>query len=331
MRVQPFSCLVASLLVVLMSACGNREPAVQPTTTHTPRPKRIAIFKIVEHPAIDAMEKGFREALSRDPAMSTVELKTYNANGNESTVTVYADTIVQSGYDAAFVLGTPCAIKLKERTTTMPIILGGATDPVGTGLVASVARPGGNVTGTTDLPPFGEHLRYLKALIPRAQTVGVVFNPAEDNSRLAVEALERAANGQNLKVRRIPIHAAVEISPAIAAAANSIQALCLPTDNLVYSNMANALTAAATVRLPAFSCDEESVKNGAVFSVAVNYYDLGTLSARMARDILVDGRKPAEMPIGEIHNPPIFVNRRVVTQLGLKQPEKWDTPVHSVD
>jgi putative ABC transport system substrate-binding protein len=329
-RVKSISCLISSLLMVWMSACGNREPAVQTATTQASRPKRIAIFKIVEHPAIDAMEKGFRDALARDPDLATAEMKTFNANGIEANVGMNADAIVQGGYDAAFVLGTPCAVQLKARTTTMPIILGGATDPVGTGLVASASHPGANITGTTDLPPFGEHLRFLRAMIPHMQTVGVIFNPGEDNSRLAVKALERAATAQNLKVRQIPVHAAVEISPAIAASSGSIQALCLPTDNLIHSNMVPAVRAAATVRLPAFDCDEDSVKNGALFSVAVSYYDLGTLSARMAHDILVSGKKPADMPIAEIGNPQVYVNTRVASELGLKPPAQWGTPVHEV-
>ena len=329
MRIKSISCLIASLLILLMSACDNRESAVQPTT-QTPRPKRIAIFKIVEHPAIDAMEKGFREAIARDPAMANTQFQTYNANGNEGSVAMYADTIVRGGYDAAFVLGTPCAVQLKARTKTMPIVLGGATDPVGTGLVASAAKPGANITGTTDLPPFAEHLRFLRALMPHVQTVGVIFNPGEDNSRLAVEALERVARTQQLNIKRIPIHAAVEISPAIAANAHSIQALCLPTDNLVHSNMGPALRAAATVRLPAFDCDVDSVKSGALFSVAVSYYDLGTLSARMVHDILVGGKNPADMPIGEIDKPQVYINERVASDLGLTPPEKWGTPVHVV-
>jgi putative ABC transport system substrate-binding protein len=330
MRIKSISCLAASLLMVLLSACNNKESDVQPAATKVARPKRIAIFKIVEHPAIDAMEKGFRDALAHDPALANTQFQTYNANGNEGSVAMYADTIVAGNYDAAFVLGTPCAVQLKSRTKTMPIILGGATDPVGTGLVASVAKPGGNITGTTDLPPFGEHLRYLRALLPKVQTVGVIFNPGEDNSRLAVDALERAAGAQQLKVKRIPIHAAVEISPAIASNASSIQALCLPTDNLIHSNMGPAVRAALTVHLPAFDCDVDSVKTGALFSVAVEYYDLGTLSARMAHDILIGGKKPADMPIGELDNPQVYVNERVASDLGLTPPSKWATPVHVV-
>ena len=330
MRIKPISCLIMSLLVVLLSACGNKESAVPLTSTKAPRQKRIAIFKIVEHPAIDAMEKGFRETLARDSALANTQFQTFNANGNEGSVAMYADTIVGGGYDAAFVLGTPCAVQLKTRTKTMPIILGGATDPVGTGLVASVMKPGGNITGTTDLPPFAEHLRFLRAIVPHVHTVGVIFNPGEDNSRLAVEALERAAGAQQLNIRRIPIHAAVEISPAIATNASSIQALCLPTDNLVHSNMGPAVKAASTVRLPAFDCDVDSVKSGALFSVAVDYYDLGTLSARMAHDILIGGKKPADMPIGEIDNPQVYVNERVASELGLTPPAKWPTPVHVV-
>src|SRR5262245_22458544 len=124
MRIKSISCLITSL-VLFLSACANKEPAASSAAPKTARPKRIAIFKIVEHPAIDAMEKGFREAFAHDPALANTQFQTYNANGNEGSVAMYADAIVAGNYDAAFVLGTPCAVQLKSRTKTMPIILGG--------------------------------------------------------------------------------------------------------------------------------------------------------------------------------------------------------------
>lgn len=298
-------------LFLVFAAVSCRETGVKSAA------RRIAVFKIVQHPAIDAMERGFREAMEHDGALGPVEIVSFNANGRDADIASYADLIAAGEYDLAFVLGTPCALKLKDRTSSLPIIVGGATDPVGTGLVASNAAPGGNITGTTDLPPFEKHLRYLRAIAPNARRVGVVFNQTEANSMLAVRKLEDAARAQGMTVRRIPVSTGSDVPTAVAAARPSIDVLCLPTDNTVQSNIEPIVTAAEALGLPTFNCDRDSVIKGVTFSVAVDYYDLGVLSARIGRDVILKKAVPASTPIAEIENPHIFVNERAFQRLHL--------------
>lgn len=298
---------VAALIVTLLyanTACRKPSAPVDSRPHYT-----IAVFKFVSHPAINAMEDGFTDYLNRVPDIAgRTTIRTFNAEGSSANVPLLAGSIAGGKYDLAFVIGTPCAQSLKDKTTTLPIVLGGATDPVGTGLVRSAERPGGNITGTTDLPPFAKHLKVLRRLLPNVNSIGVIYNSVEPNSRLAVAALEKAASAGRYQVRPIPVTVPGDVGLALAAAANQVGALCLPTDNLVQANIETVVAAADRLKIPTFNCDRDSVKNGVLFSVAVDYRDLGILSAKIAADILLNGQHPAELPIKDLENPKLYLN-----------------------
>ena len=313
---------VALALVVLLLLCCATACRQSPTPTGKGLHYSIAIFKIVDHPAINAMERGFTDYLNRVPEFAgRTTIRVYNAEGSSANVPLFAGSIANGRYDLAFVIGTSCALSLKDKTRTLPIVLGGATDPVGTGLVSSADRPGGNITGTTDLPPFAKHLLILRRLLPHVRTVGVIYNSVEPNSRLAVAALEKAAKPAGYQVRSIPVTGQGDINLALAAAAKRIGVLCLPTDNLVQANIQTVLTAADRLQLPTFNCDRASVQNGVLFSVAVDYTDLGILSAKIAVDILVNGTHPAEIPIRALENPKLYLNGPKLAQFKIGVPE----------
>lgn len=306
--------LFTAILVVNLIACdnGNKEGAAKYS---------IAIFKIIQHPAIDAMQDAFVNYLNQTPELKgQIQFKTFDAGGSSSEVSNLADLIVARDFALAFVLGTPCALALKEKTSTLPIVLGGATDPVATGLVASWNKPGRNMTGTTDLPPFDKHLEVLRRILPNAKRIGVIFNEKEANSVAAVSALNRAIKA-GLSVVHLPIQTPQDLKAVIFGAYRKIDVLCIPTDNMLQANLPIVLAIAEDAQIPSFNCDRASVEKGALFSVAVEYADIGLVSAKMAKEILVNNLKPGDMAIRSLENPQVYINREVARKYGIKLPE----------
>src|SRR5437588_5307787 len=125
-----------------------------------------------------------------------------NASGDMNTARSIADKFVNGGYDLIFSLATPMAQTTKKAASgkSIPIVFGAITDPVSSGLVESMEKPGDNITGTSDQWPYEEQLRLLKEVMPKAQNLCVVFNPGEDNTRYAMEQTRTAANKIGIKL-----------------------------------------------------------------------------------------------------------------------------------
>ena len=284
----------------------------------------VAVFKVLRHPAIDAMEKSFVKYLKDDPEIGRdINFVYFDAGGETYEIGLISDKIVSSNFSLVYVLGTPCAIALKEKTKSIPIVLGGATDPVRTGLVKSWENPGGNITGTTDMPPFEKHIDVLERIMPDSERIGVIYSDNEPNSVAAVESLRKAC-GVRYQLIELPIKSPQDIALAINAVKSDIDILCLPTDNKVQSNLMNVLTSAKDVGIPCFNCDYESVSNGALFSVAVDYSDIGIVSAKMAKEILLKKRSLGEMPIRLLDNPKTYVNESTAHYYGIVLPDDID-------
>ena len=282
----------------------------------------VGVFQVVRHPVLDAMAESFCDDLEQHYP-GRVKFDTKVAGGDAGKTEQMAQQFATGGCDLVFVIGTNQAQSLAKKTSTIPIVLGGATDPEAAGLVQSWERPGKNVTGTSDLSPVGAQLDHLKEVLPKVTRVGIIHNPSEDNSKTIVARFQDACAERNLTPVSVTISSQNEIRQTVVALVGKIDALYAPTDGTVQSAFPMLVKVANELNVPVFNCDEGTAETGALFSVGFNYVDIGRTSAEMAAQIL-DGRaKPESMPIRLVGKSNLYYNERQIEAFGLTVPEAW--------
>lgn len=295
---------------------------INSTRESSPRSYTIGVFQVLRHPVLDEMAKSFEDDLaSRYPDRVKFDVKI--PEGDAAKTEQMAQAFATGDYDLVFVIGTNQAQSLAKKTSTVPIVLGGATDPEAAGLVDSWEKPGGNITGTSDLSPVGAQLDCLRELLPQADRIGIIYNPSEDNSKIILAHFNRQCELKHLTPVAVTVSNQNEIRPTLVALVGKVDALYAPTDATVQSAFPALVKVANELRLPVFNCDEGTVRQGAVFSIGFNYADVGITSAEMAAAILEGKEKPAEMPIRLVGKSTLYFNSGQIEALGLTVPKRW--------
>ncbi len=292
---------------------------VRPTSEDT---YRIGVFQVVRHPVLDSMAESFQAGLEAQyPGKVQFDVKV--PEGDAGKTEQMAQSFASGNHDLVFVIGTNLAQSLAKKTKTMPVVLGGATDPLSAGLVDSWERPGRNITGTSDLSPVAAQLDRLQEILPQAKRIGIIHNPSEDNSKIILHHFKRECEQRSLAPVSVTIASPNDIQQTVVSLVGRIDVLYAPTDATVQSAFPALIRVANEVNLPVFNCDEGTVRKGAIFSVGFNYEDLGRISAEMAASILTGESKPEEMPIRMVDTWTLYYNVEQIQSLGLSVPESW--------
>lgn len=242
--------------------------------------------------------------------------------GNVDLLRPFAEELVRLRVEVIGTLGTPAAIAAKSATNTIPIVLWSAADPVGSGLVASLARPGGNVTGFSFLSPevTAKRLELLRDLVPGLLRVGVLetANPVYRDRRSAFEQTCRALGVQPIFFEVATLG---DVEKAITEMARrGAQGLMVPQEPLFYENSVPVMTVASKFALPTATANGSILIAGAL--VFLNY-DGDEQDERFAWfvDKILRGAKPAELPIQQPTRFSLAVNLKAAKALGLTVPQ----------
>ena len=219
--------------------------------------------------------------------------------------------------------GTPAAQAAKRATSTIPIVLAIIADPVGSGLVASLAHPGGNVTGlslmTTDLS--AKRLQLLKEAIPRLTRVAVLWNPDTPYSPNVIEELKAAAPSLSIELKFVSIQTPEQIVPGFSAVKRTrAQALCVLTDPQFVLQRRKFVELALKAELPTIYGLREFVDEGGLMSYGANLRDSFRRSAGYV-DKILKGAKPGDLPVEQPTKFEFVVNLRTAKALGLTIPQ----------
>jgi putative ABC transport system substrate-binding protein len=243
-------------------------------------------------------------------------------NGNAELLRPFAEELVQLKVELIVTNGTDSALAVRNATTTIPIILWGAGDPVRTGLVETLARPGGNVTGmsivSTEID--AKRLSLLREVLPAARRVGVLLNSTNPISAIRKKDSERIYPTLGLQPIIIEVGAGSEIDPAIAEIFRQRgEALVIPSDSLFYVNRDALLRAALKRSLPSFVASSEMLEAGALVSYS---HSLPEIRRRVAAfiDKILRGAKPADLPIEQPTKFELGINLKTAKSLGLTIP-----------
>jgi putative tryptophan/tyrosine transport system substrate-binding protein len=241
--------------------------------------------------------------------------------GRAERATEIVAEFVRLKVDIIMTSGTPLIAAAMQATSVIPIVFAVAGDPVGTGLVASLARPGGNVTGLSvlavDLP--GKRIELLREVVPGLRRLAIMGNPG--NSIIVREMAEfRAAAGTlGLQAVVLDIRKVEDIAPAFEAIKGNAQALYVCQDLLTFTNRVRINTLALGARLPAMFASREHVETGSLISYGPDFLDLFRRAADYV-DKILKGAKPADLPVEQPTKFDLVINLTTAKALGLTVP-----------
>ena len=216
------------------------------------------------------------------------------------------------------------AAATKRTVTTIPIVFAAAGDPVGTGLVASLARPGGNVTGLSLQQPeiASKRLQILRDLLPNLHTLAILANAGSPNAVLEMSEADAAARRLGLAVVRSEVRKTEDFAPALDALKGRAEALYVCSDPLLTTNRLGINTLALGVRLPTMYGFREFVEAGGLISYGPNFPDLFRRAAEYV-DKILRGTKPADLPVEQPTKLDLVINLTTAKALGLTIPESF--------
>lgn len=279
--------LTAALLAlaVCLAAAGNA------------RAQSVAVTSIVEHPALDAIKDGVKDALAKAGYTEEkgLEWQFQTAQGNTAIATQIARKYVGDNPDVIVAIATPSAQAVVAATKSIPVVYAAVTDPVAAQLVTSFEASGTNVTGVSDKLELEQQIQVIKQILPDARKVGMVYNPGEANSVSVVEELRTLLPTMGMSLVEATAPRTVDVGAAARSLVGKVDVIYTSTDNNVVSAYESLAKVGNDARIPLVTSDTASVARGATAALGLDYYEMGRQAGRIAVRIL-KGEKPGDIP-----------------------------------
>ena len=253
----------------------------------------------------------------------TIVIEIRFAEGKTDQLPRLAAELVRSKVDVIVTSSTPAALAAKHATTTVPIVIGFVADPVGSGIVASLARPGGNITGWThsgrDLR--AKYLELLKAAVPSATRFGVLWNPANQVHQPSMQNIEGAARQLKVELHLASAEESEELERAVSGLMEKrVQALVVFPDGMFQSQTAQIVALAARHRLPAVYGLREFAEAGGLIAYGANVATMHRELSASLVDKILKGARPASLPVAQPTKFDLLINLKTAKTLGLTIP-----------
>jgi putative ABC transport system substrate-binding protein len=275
----------------------------------------------VEKPRLAAFQQGLRE-LGYSESQNIVIEPRY-ADGQYDRLLKLVAQLVRLRVDVLVLTSTPVVLAAKKATTTIPIVMVGIGDPVGSGLVASLAHPGGNITGNALLSPdtTRKRLQLLREAVPKVSRVAVLWNPTNAAGLRTFAEARSGARELGLTLQSLEVSQPVQFERAFAALTKERpDALIATTDPLHQGHVRRVIDFAARQRLPAMYGLREDVLAGGLMSYGANLPDLFWRAATHV-DKILKGVKPSDLPVEQPTKFELVINLKTAKALGLTIPQ----------
>lgn len=283
----------------------------------------ISVSQFVEHPALDAVLKGFQDYLKARKI--DVQYKVHNAQGSMPTANQIGHQIMGEKPDMILAIATPtataCAQALKKapHMQKTPMLFTAVTDPVSAGLVKNLETPGANITGVSDMLPVRHHLDMVKTFMPHMTRLGFLYNAGETNSKILVPIFQAETQRIGITLVEATVSKSSEVYQAVKSLVGKVDAVYVPTDNTVVSALESAIKVCEQSKLPLFNADVDSVKRGSIAAMGFDYYQHGYQTGSMAQRIL-QGADPAVTPVETQETLQLHINTAAAKKMGVKVP-----------
>jgi len=290
-----------------------------------PKPARIGI--LWSTPAGDPFRQKFSAVfLQRLRELGQLDGKTFVvderfADGNASRLRELARELAQANVAIILAPAVAAAVAARQATDTIPIVMLHAGNPIGAGLIASLARPGGNVTGTANLPLGGKHVDLIREIIPRVARVAILVNPNNAGARPFIASMSEAARSVGIEVTVVEALGADEFPKAFASIREARPDwLYVAGDPMLTGHRAEWIDFANGGRLPLSSEAGQWARVGALISYGPLLTDHYVLGAAYV-DKILKGAKPADLPVEQPTRYELLINLKTAKSLGLTIPQ----------
>ena len=312
--------LATNLLQVLLSFLFISTLSVNSVAAETQ--KIVAITQIVEHPSLEEAKRGIIDVLSEHGYIVGQNLKIIDqcAQGSIANAMLIAKKFISIKPDVIVPISTPSAQSIisSAKESNIPIVFSSVTDPVAAGLVSDLRTVNSNITGAIDSPLIDEEIQLIQTLLPNIKTIGFIYNSGEANSVRTIVLFKQAIAGK-IKYINSTITNSNQVAQAVEALIGKVDAIYIPSDNTVFSAMAKLVQISRKYKLPVFSSDPDSVKQGVLACAGYTQYEVGRTAGTLVlkvlngeRDIVIEKPSKAE----------IFINKKSANVMNIDVPEE---------
>ena len=282
---------------------------------------RIGVMATHDWPPFEAFRAGLRELGYVEGKNLLIEWRWSEAKNERFPD--FAAELIRLKIDVIVVWGTPAAMAAKNATKTIPIVMAATGDPVGMGLIASLARPGGNITGSSalNLELEAKRLELLKEIVPKLSRVAVLWNPAERTHQVFLKETRTAAQALGVQLHPVGVQSPPDFEGAFATMARERAdgLIVVPSTVFVFHRVRIADLALKS-RLPSAYLHTDHAEAGGLMSYSPNYHDLFRRAATYV-DKILKGAKPADLPVEQPMRFELVINLKTAKALGLTIPQ----------
>ena len=271
--------------------------------------------------AVDAFQQGLVELGYVEGQSIAIEYR--EAQGKYERLPDLAAELVRLKVDVIVGATVPTIQAARQATKTIPIVMTLIADPVATGLVASVARPAGNITGLSTMAPdlMGKQLELLREVLPKASRVAVLWNPANPSNALQLREAQDAARALGVRLQPLEVRDPTEFEKAFAAMTRErAGALLVLSDSTLLTQRERIADLAAKSRLPAVSGMRAHAEAGGLIAYGANIFDIWRRAATYV-DKILKGAKPGDLPVEQPTKFELVINLKTAKALGLTIPQ----------
>ena len=290
--------------LLILGACGGGNKTDDNNSTKT-----VGVLQLVQHPSLDNAYEGFKEGLEEGGYKEDDNLKIeyQNAQNNQDNLKSMSEKLVKDEPDLLLGIATPAAQSLLNATTEIPITVTAVTDLEEAKLVKSDKKPGGNVTGTTDMVPIDKQIELLLSIVPDAKSIGIMYNAGEANSKIQAD----------LAVKVKTANTTNDVQQVTESLAGETDGIYVPTDNTFASAAAVIGDVVKEKKIPLVAGSTEQIDGGGLATVGIDYKSLGKQTGKMAAKILDGDAKPADTPVESADTLKLVVNKEMAEALGI--------------
>ncbi len=287
------------------------------------QPYTISVNQFVEHPALDAVLKGFQDYLKDNNV--EVKYNVHNAQANMGTATQIAKQMIGENPDMLMAIATPSAQAVAQANSKAPedmkrpFLFTAVTDPVAAGLVKDIVKPGGMTTGVSDLLPLDKHIEMVTTYMPNLKKLGLLYNAGEANSKANVMGIKALGEKMGFEVVEATASKTADVYQAAKSLVGRVDAVFIPTDNTIISALESVLKVGVQAQMPIFAADVDSVKRGAIAAMGFDYYKHGYQTGAVAQRI-INGEKPADISVEFQKDLQLHINTKYSKMMGVAAP-----------
>lgn len=304
---------IGFISLLMLGACGRNEAASDDNLKH------VGVLQLVQHASLDSAYDGFKAGLAEGGYKEGDNLKIdyQNAQNNQDNLKSMSEKLIKEKPDLLLGIATPAAQSLLNGTTEIPITVTAVTDLKEAKLVKSDKKPGGNVTGTTDMVPIDKQIGLLLSIVPDAKSIGIMYNAGETNSKIQADLAEKALKKAGVEVKVKTANTTNDVQQVTESLANETDGIYVPTDNTFASAAAVVGDVVKEKKIPLVAGSTDQVNDGGLATVGIDYKALGKQTGKMAAKILDGDAKPADTPVESADALKLVVNKEMAKALGI--------------